>query len=88
MAIHRSMQLMIVLAALAQAAEPPKFLSALDCAMCHNRIPEAGGEWSTGKSVAPYPNWQGSMMAHSPGPLLESQGQIRSRAGAGPPTGD
>jgi len=65
MAILRLMQLMMVLAALAQAAEPPRFLAAVDCGMCHNRIPEAGGDWSPGKSVGPYPNWQGSMMAHS-----------------------
>jgi len=61
---HRS-TIFILLTALAQADDKPRFTSAEECKMCHTRIPEPGASWSSGKWIGPYAAWQGSMMAHS-----------------------
>lgn len=63
--ILRAALLVAVLGVLAQAGEKPRFSPAAECSLCHTRIPEPGGSWTSAKWIGPYPLWQGSMMAHA-----------------------
>ncbi|MGJ5816472.1 hypothetical protein [Paludibaculum fermentans] len=48
------------------AQEPARFLPAGDCALCHTRIPDAGGSWTDQAGwVGPSHLWKNSMMAHA-----------------------
>lgn len=48
------------------AQEPVRFLPAQACALCHTRIPDAGGSWrDEGGWVGPSHLWKNSMMAHA-----------------------
>lgn len=57
--------LLLLATMMTQGAEPPRFLPASECAMCHRQIPEPGQPWGSTPSIGQHPLWSGSMMAHS-----------------------
>ncbi len=58
--------LLLFIAATLAAQDSARFLPARNCALCHTRLPDAGGSWQDEAGwVGPSHLWKDSMMAHA-----------------------